>query len=72
MRNEFWTLKAEVLWFPGEVGDVPPEVPGGRRAAGTAVPVVGQDWDQHGLADIPWELGDPDFSQGEAPIYKNL
>lgn len=72
MRNELCTLKAEVFWFPGEVGDVPPKVPGGRRAAGTAIPVVGWDQDQPGLVDIPWELRDPSFSQGEAPIYKNL
>lgn len=58
MRNEFWTLKAEVLWFPGEVEDVSPEVSGGRRAAGTTIPVVGWHWDQHRLAGSPgsWQI----------------
>lgn len=66
-------LKQKSFFFSlGEVEDVPPKVPGGRRAAGTAIPVVGWGWDQHKLADIPWELGDPDFSQGEAPVYKTL
>lgn len=56
MRNEFWSLKAEVFWFPGEVEDVPPK--GGRRAAGTAIAVVGWGWDQHSwLTSLgSWEI----------------
>lgn len=29
------------------------------------------EWDQHGLADCICEMGDADFSQAEALIYKN-